>query len=113
MTKLFLVLGLSVGLYAAMPAAPADADFGVLPQLSVEFDSTASLVGWGDFWAWVQSAVSNIKAKIFGSSGDGGIRPGGSGATVPELDMTVAGSAIVLILGGVAYLASRRRREQE
>lgn len=28
---------------------------------------------------------------------------------VPELDTTVAGSAMVLLLGGVAYLASRRR----
>ena len=33
----------------------------------------------------------------------------GSPSGVPELDPTAAGSAIVLLLGGVAYLASRRR----
>jgi hypothetical protein len=33
----------------------------------------------------------------------------GGGFSVPELDPGVAGSAIVLLLGGVAYLASRRR----
>ena len=29
----------------------------------------------------------------------------------PELDATLAGSAIVLLLGGVAYLVSRRRED--
>jgi hypothetical protein len=38
------------------------------------------------------------------SGGDSGDRAG-----VPELDATVAGSAMVLLLGGVAYIASRRR----
>ncbi len=33
----------------------------------------------------------------------------GSSNGVPELDATVAGSAMVLLLGGVAYIASRRR----
>ena len=32
-------------------------------------------------------------------------------ANVPELDPSAAGSAIVLLLGGVAYIASRRREE--
>ena len=35
----------------------------------------------------------------------------GGGRAVPELDRAVAGSAMVLLLGGVAYLASRRRRD--
>ena len=35
----------------------------------------------------------------------------GSRAGVPELDPSAAGSAIVLLLGGVAYIASRRREE--
>ena len=115
MTKLIVIFGLSVGLLALAPAAPADADFGMLPQLNVavSFDATDSYVGWGDFWSWLSGAAESIKEKLFGSS-SGGITPsGGSGASVPELDMTVAGSAIVLILGGVAYMASRRRREQE
>ena len=33
------------------------------------------------------------------------------GHAVPELDPSAAGGAIVLLLGGVAYLASRRREE--
>lgn len=36
---------------------------------------------------------------------------GSSGVSAPELDATVAGSAMVLLLGGVAYLASRRRKD--
>ena len=34
-----------------------------------------------------------------------------SRAGVPELDPSAAGSAIVLLLGGMAYIASRRREE--
>jgi hypothetical protein len=32
-------------------------------------------------------------------------------AGVPELDPSAAGSAIVLLLGGAAYIASRRREQ--
>ena len=35
----------------------------------------------------------------------------GGGRAIPELDTTVAGSAMVLLLGGVAYIASRRRKD--
>ena len=34
-----------------------------------------------------------------------------SRAGVPELDPSAAGSAMVLLLGGIAYIASRRREE--
>jgi hypothetical protein len=34
-----------------------------------------------------------------------------SGHGVPELDPSAAGSALVLLLGGVAYVTSRRREE--
>jgi hypothetical protein len=34
-------------------------------------------------------------------------------ARVPELDASTAGSAMVLLLGGVAYIASRRRDEDD
>ena len=34
-----------------------------------------------------------------------------SSSSVPELDPSAAGSAIVLLLGGVAYVLSRRRDE--
>ena len=41
------------------------------------------------------------------SSDSGGTK----GGSVPELDPTAAGAAIVLLLGGVAYIASRRRKD--
>jgi len=34
-----------------------------------------------------------------------------SGFAAPELDPSAAGSAMLLLLGGVAYIASRRRDE--
>jgi len=48
------------------------------------------------------------------SGSDSGWTPGGGSESgpsrgVPELDPGVAGGALVLLLGGVAYLASRRR----
>jgi len=45
------------------------------------------------------------------STGGGTTTGQGGGFSVPELDPGVAGSAIVLLLGGVAYLASRRRED--
>lgn len=36
-----------------------------------------------------------------------------SNSAVPELDPGAAGSAVVLLLGGVAYVLSRRRDEEE
>ena len=32
---------------------------------------------------------------------------------VPELDPSAAGGALVLLIGGVAYIASRRREDEE
>lgn len=32
---------------------------------------------------------------------------------VPELDPSAAGSAMVLVIGGIAYVVSRRREEDE
>lgn len=43
------------------------------------------------------------------SGSSGWKRPGRRG--VPELDPTVTGSAMVLLLGGVAYLVARRRKD--
>ncbi len=44
-----------------------------------------------------------------GSGSDSGSR-GSNGGSVPELDATAAGAAMVLMLGGVAYIVSRRRK---
>lgn len=35
-----------------------------------------------------------------------------NGRAVPELDPSSAGSAVVLLVGGVAYIAARRREEE-
>jgi len=37
----------------------------------------------------------------------------GSHSDVPELDPGTAGSAVVLLLGGVAYVLSRRREQED
>ena len=39
------------------------------------------------------------------------VRRHGSGFSTPELDPSAAGGAVILLLGGVAYIASRRREE--
>ena len=47
-----------------------------------------------------------------GSQGNRGNHHGHTSRTgVPELDPSAAGGAIVLLLGGMAYIASRRREE--
>lgn len=111
---MLLPLVLGIGLFTAIPASPVEADLGTMPRVNIasSFDATGSFVGWGDLWSWVETTIQNIRTKIFGGSESGGITPAGSGsgAGVPELDMKVAGSAIVLLLGGVAYIASRRRK---
>ena len=56
--------------------------------------------------------ATSVLQQIFGGSESTGIAPASaSGSSVPELDMNVAGSAMVLILGGVAYLSTRRREQ--
>jgi hypothetical protein len=45
--------------------------------------------------------------------GSGSSTAPSNGAAVPELDPSAAGSALVLLIGGVAYLTARRRKEEE
>ena len=54
-----------------------------------------------------------VQADSDGGS-DGGSDHSGrgtKGGSVPELDPTAAGAGMVLLLGGVAYMASRRRED--
>lgn len=81
MKQLFVVLSIAFGLLLATPV------------VSVQADSD-SVSAWSDADSGSAMAVSS-----------------GGGHGVPELDGTAAGSAMVLLLGGVAYLASRRRRD--
>ena len=55
-------------------------------------------------WSW-----SDMISWFFG--GDGGHHYDKNGHGIPELDPGVTGSAMVLLLGGVAYIASRRRED--
>ena len=48
-----------------------------------------------------------VTVQAGSDSGSG--RGGGRGFAAPELDPMAAGGAMVLVLGGVAYLSSRRR----
>ena len=55
-----------------------------------------------------------LTAPVADVAADSDSWSGGSNGGIvsaPELDATVAGSAMVLLLGGVAYLASRRRKD--
>lgn len=69
--------------------------------------------------AEAQSRQRCIRVPLFGRvcwnvrpprNGGGGGAGGGSGANVPEIDPGTARTAAVLLVGGVALLASRRRR---
>ena len=89
MKNFVLVLSLVVGAWMLSPTPVAEAS-------------------WWSSWSWGGSGG--------GETTGGTRRPratadkrGGHG--VPELDPSAAGGAMVLLLGGVAYIASRRRDE--
>jgi hypothetical protein len=58
---------------------------------------------------WMLSPTPEADAR--GRHRHGSYDGGRTGHAVPELDPGVAGSAMVLLLGGVALIASRRRDE--
>ncbi len=67
---------------------------------------------------WVLSPTPQADARGWSRAGSGQrhhVRRhhhrGNNGFSAPELDPGAAGSAMVLLLGGVAYLVSRRREE--
>jgi hypothetical protein len=56
--------------------------------------------------------AANVAAKDSDSgAGSDSVSSSSGSRGVPELDAAVTGSAMVLLLGGVAYLASRRRQD--
>jgi len=81
MNRLLVVLSLAIGAWMLSPTPQADA------RGRHHGDNNWSS-GWGGSWT-----------------------SGGSGFAAPELDPGEAGSAIVLLLGGLAYFGSRRRKE--
>ncbi|MBT8469127.1 MAG: hypothetical protein KJN97_10290 [Deltaproteobacteria bacterium] len=66
---------------------------------------------WGDVSSYVNSWWDDVVSWLRGSPIQPRIKPSTSSPSVPELDPSAAGGAIVLVLGGVAYIASRRRDE--
>lgn len=88
--NLVIVLSLVLGAWTLSPTPVAHASWSS---------------GWSSIWSWWGGGDSDHRH----SGGDSGHK--GNGGAVPELDPSSAGGAIVLLLGGVAYIASRRREE--
>ena len=68
--------------------------------LSPVAHAQASAGWWSRVRSWWQDLVASWESG------------GGSGHAVPELDPGAAAGAIVLLLLGVAYIASRRRADE-
>ncbi len=88
MKRLLLGLALAFGLMLTTPTTYVAADS--------DSDSADSDSG------------PRFRARSGGSTSGGTIRS----SHAPELDPTLGGSAMLLLLGGVAYLASRKRDDE-
>ena len=93
MKKFAVTLSLVVGIWVLIPAPQAH----------------ASWLGdqWEAFVSWFQSGdraerLSQLRERHHGHKAS-------HRARVPELDPSAAGGAMILLLGGAAYIASRRR----
>lgn len=100
--RLVLVLSLVIGLSVVAPTAEASAS----PLFENSWSWSSQSVGWG--WSW-----SDVVSWFRNTFGSGSSTAPSNGAAVPELDPSAAGSALVLLIGGVAYLTARRRKEEE
>ena len=68
---------------------------------------TAHAQASSDWWSRVQSWWERVVEQYRAEHDGGGAR------AVPELDADAAGGALVLLIGGVAYIASRRRKDED
>jgi len=66
---------------------------------------------WIVMGVWVLSPTPEADAAPSARGAERGWGHQGRPFGAPELDPGAAGSAMVLLLGGVAYIASRRREE--
>lgn len=89
MKRVALILSLVVGAWMLSPAPEAQA--------------------WSSGWNKNHKAAKHHHRRHKRHKGPKGSR---GGSAVPELDPSAAGSAMVLLVGGIAYLASRRREEE-
>jgi hypothetical protein len=85
--KVLTVATLAASLFVLSPAAHAQASSG--------------------WWSRIQSWWERIVTEYREERSDGGA------TAVPELDPSAAGSALLLVVGGVAYIASRRRKDED
>ena len=102
--RVVAALALAAGLMILTPPAQAQADSG-----------------WWSRWnPWRKPRSSFIKQNrsqktptaIAARQTTPASKPS-SATSVPELDPNAAGSALVLLIGGVAYIAARRREGQD
>jgi len=91
MKRLLLGLSLVIGIWMLSPTPQAEA-YGWSHGSHYRGHYNRGRYSWGHSW-WSHH------------SGHKG------GFAAPELDLGAAGGAMVLLLGGVAYIASRRREE--
>jgi hypothetical protein len=96
MKKFAVVLSVVVSVWVLSPTPQAHASWGDITWSDV----TSRVNSW---WDSVRSYFSSNKISPRTRT-----KPG---ASVPELDPSAAGGAMILLLGGVAYIASRRREE--
>ncbi len=91
--RISLILSLAATLFVMAPVSQADAS-------------------WSSWWSsWReqrQERLERYRSWWSSKSSDGW-----SSHAVPELDPGAAGRAIDLLIGGVAYIASRRREEED
>lgn len=93
LSRMFVALVLALGLLTVAPVSEADAS------------SWSWLSSWKERRAKHQDHYKKHRWRKSNGTSSGK-------NAVPELDPTAAGSAIVLVLGGVAYIASRRREDE-
>lgn len=99
--RLMISLTLAAGLLLLAPTSEAEARH-----------RQGSNWSWSN-WSWSSWSWSSWSWEGSGSWDKTRWDSGGSRSGVPELDPSGSGSALVLLLGGVAYIASRRREEED
>jgi hypothetical protein len=106
MKRLFVILSLAFGLLLVAPA-PEAAAWGGWNSSDSGGQRASGRRGNRGRGAHHRSHGHSRQGRSAGSVGS---RTSSHG--VPELDPGAAGSALVLLFGGIAYLASRRREDE-